>query len=63
MAQNGYDIEYDSALNCYVVGYEGDVICLGAETLREAEEEAEVAIADWLDGEAVFSSFEENDDD
>jgi len=61
MAQNGYDIEYDSALNCYVVGYEGNVICLGAETLGEAEEEAKLAIDDWLDGEAVFSSFEEND--
>jgi hypothetical protein len=43
-----YDIEYDSILECYTLHYVGEVICLGADTLSDAEIEAKAIVEEWI---------------
>lgn len=33
-------IEYDSVIGCYTFEFDGEIICLGAETMEDAIEEA-----------------------
>lgn len=39
-----YDIEYDSVLGCYVWWYDGCGLCLGAETMEQAEAEVQMHV-------------------
>jgi hypothetical protein len=43
-----YDVEYDSVLGCYCLHFAGEVICLGAHTLAEAQEEAAYTVEQWV---------------
>jgi hypothetical protein len=43
-----YDIDYDSVLSCYTLHFEGEIVCLGAQTRSEAEEEAACVIEQWV---------------
>ena len=42
-----FDVEYDSVLGCYTLHFAGEIICLGAQTLTEARQEAEGIVESW----------------
>ena len=43
-----YDIDYDSILSCYTLHFAGEIVCLGAQTRSEAEEDAAYEIEQWV---------------
>ena len=41
-------VEYDVVLGCYVFHYQGEIICLGAQTEDAAAEEANNIVEAWV---------------
>jgi hypothetical protein len=44
-----YDVEYDSVLGCYCLHFASEIVCLGAHTLAEAQEEAAYTVEQWVE--------------
>ena len=42
-----FDLEFDNRLNCYCLHFAGEIFCLGAGTLAEAQVEAKSIMDNW----------------
>lgn len=47
MPDDRLDIEWDSTLDCWLFGYMGEWICLGAQSRQEAIQEARQIMEEW----------------